>query len=254
ELEPTGSDGVRDAFETADVELVLVSSALFPGPWTLTDTLANLQADARTAELPLFVYGPYDLRILRPNLERDFPGVRYLVVPVAAATLERQLKGRPAALTEAERTGYAREAAALLARIAANRQSPLWADLEAVEPALAVALGVPETFQPAATALAELPDPDAQRSLAAVVLDPSRPPAQRSQAAGLLVGSIRKFTPLATARQEARLAAAVTEESDPTVRAGIEAVLAALKSPGAAASPPAPQPQPAGSAAPSGRP
>jgi hypothetical protein len=229
ELEPTGSEGFRDAVETADVELVLVSSDLFSGAWTLTDTLANLQADARTAGLPLFVYGPYDLRILRPNLQRDFPGIRYLVQPVDAAMLERQLKGRPDALTEADRAGYAREAAALLARIATNRKSPLWADLRAVEPALAVALAVPETVQDAAAALAELPDPDAQRSLAAVVLDPSRPPALRSQVAGLLVGSIRKFKPLVTARQEARFAAALDEESDPTVRAGIAAVLAALR-------------------------
>jgi hypothetical protein len=246
ELERTGSEGFRDAAESADVELVLVSSDLFSGAWTLTDTLANLQADARTAGLPLFVYGPYDLRYLRPNLEHDFPGIRYLVPPVDAAMLERQLKGRPSALTDADRAGYAREAAALLARIAAHRQSPLWADLSAVEPALAGALAVPETAQAAAAALAQLPDPDAQRSLAALVLDPSRPPALRSQVAGLLAGSIRKFKPLVTARQEARFAAARDEERDPTVQAAIAAVLDALRS----AAAPGARPQPAGSAAP----
>ncbi|HZW30278.1 MAG TPA: hypothetical protein VFF52_06180 [Isosphaeraceae bacterium] len=229
ELERTGSEGFREAAETADVELVLISSDLFHGAWTLTDTLANLQADARTAGLPLFVYGPYDLRFLRPNLERDFPGIRHMVPPVNAAMLERQLNGWAVAPSDGDRVVYASQAAALLARIAANRQSPLWADLRAVEPALSAALNIPETVQAAAAALAAIPDPNAQRSLAALVLDPSRPPALRSQVAGLLVGSIRRFRPLITARQEARLATTVDAETDPTVRAAIAAVLAALK-------------------------
>ena len=100
----TGSEGFLAAAESADVELILVSYDLFYGGWKLTDTLANLQADARTAAVPLYVYGPYDIRIMRPNLERDFPGIRFLVPPTDAAMLERQLKGRPSVLTAAERT------------------------------------------------------------------------------------------------------------------------------------------------------
>ena len=101
--------------------------------------------------------------------------------------LERQLGGRPSALSDAERAGYAREAAALLARIAADRQGPLAADLRTVEPALAVALNYAGHRVAAATALGELPDPDAQRSLADVVLDPSRPADLRPTPPRLLV-------------------------------------------------------------------
>ena len=116
----TTLDGFLAAVEAADVELILVSYDVVYGGWRLTDTLANLQADARTAGIPLFVFGPYDLRYTRPNLEQDFPGIRWVVPPADAAMLEKQLKGRPAVLTEPERVGYAREAAALLARIAAD--------------------------------------------------------------------------------------------------------------------------------------
>ena len=74
-------------------------------------------------------------------MQQDYPGIQFLVQPVDAGMLKQQLKGLPAALSEAERAGYAREAAALLARIAAERKGPLAADLTAAEPALAVALG-----------------------------------------------------------------------------------------------------------------
>ena len=63
----------------------------------------------------------------------------------------------PARLSEAERAGYAREAAALLARIATDRKGPLAADLAAAEPALALALSEAETAPAAATALGEYP-------------------------------------------------------------------------------------------------
>ena len=100
------------------------------------------------------------------------------------------------------------------------------AGLRTLEPALAVALRSPETVRPAAAALAELPDPYAQRSLLDVVMDPSRPADLRAEAARLLVASIRRFGPLLTRDQEARLAAALTEETEPGVREGLAAAIA----------------------------
>jgi hypothetical protein len=227
--EREGSAGFLAASDSADVELILVSYDLYLGDWNLTDTLANLQADARTKAVPLYVYGPYDLRITRPNLEQDFPGIRFLVPPTDAAMLERELKGRPSALTADERAAYAREAIALLARIAAGRRGPMAAGLRTVEPALALALFSPETARSAAAALAELPDPNAQRSLFNLAMDPSRPADLRVEAAGRLVASIRRFRPLLTRQQEARLAATADQELDPGVREALAAVVAALR-------------------------
>ena len=81
----------------------------------------------------------------RPNLDHDYPGIKFLVQPVNADMLLRQLKGLPARLSEAERAGYAREAVTLLAQIATERKGPLTADLTAAEPALALALNEAET-------------------------------------------------------------------------------------------------------------
>lgn len=228
-IERTGDLGFRAASQSADVELVLVSYDLHTGNWKLTDTLANLLADARTRAIPVYVYGPQDFEVTRPNLARDFPGIRYLVPTDDPSLLERQLKGRPSALTAAERTGYAREAAVLLARIASARGNPLAEDLRHVEPALASALLVTDTADSAATALAELPDPSAQRSLLDVALDPSRPTKLRIETARLVVASVLRFRPLVTREQEVRLIAEIPEEIDPAVQAALTAVVAALR-------------------------
>ena len=98
---------------------------------------------------------------------------------------------------------------------ATDRQGPLAANLTAAEPALSVAVFRSPTSADAATVLGDVPDPDAQRSLAAVVLDPSQPSEIRKQSAAQLMRSIQRFGPLVSAYQEDRLAASIGEETDP---------------------------------------
>jgi hypothetical protein len=229
ELELTGSRGFAAAAESADVELILISYDLFQTGWGLHDTLANLRADSRTAAIPIFIYGPLDFQYKRPNLAYDYPGIKFVVQPGDAAILKRQLTGLPAHLTELERAGYARQASALLARISTDHQGPLAANLTTAEPALSVAVFRPQTSAAAATVLGDVPDPDAQRSLAAVVLDPSQSPEIRKQSASQLVRSIKRFGPLVSAYQEFRLAATVGEETDPNLRTELLAVVRALR-------------------------
>ena len=174
-LETSGDQGFRAAADSADVELVVVSHAQAHGAWNLIDILTNLKSDARTAKLPVYIYGPLKLERDRSSLLASFPAARFLVQPIDAAILESLLGGRPAKLSDADRAGYASEAASLLARIAGQPKSPYAADLSASEPALTIALNQPETSLAASTALGDVPNPDAQQSLADVVLDPSRP-------------------------------------------------------------------------------
>ena len=98
-----------------------------------------------------------------------------MVTPTTATLLEQQLKGRPVRLPEEERAAYAREAASLLAQVASEPGSPYAADLTRVRAALASALNVPTTSLAASVALADVPDVNAQRGLAAAALDPARP-------------------------------------------------------------------------------
>lgn len=228
ELELSGSKGFRAAAESADIELILISFDLFHSGWGLNDTLANLEADSRTAGIPIFVYGPLDVQYKRPNLEHDYPGIKFLVQPINPDMLSRQLKALPGISSEAMRVSYAREAATLLARIATERKGPLVNDMTLIEPKLAVALNEAQTAQAAAIVLREVSDPDAQRSLADVILDPSQSSLIRRQSASELVYSIQRFGRLITASQEARLATLIREETDPEVRGSLLAILRAL--------------------------
>ena len=123
ELELSGAKGFLAAAETADVELILISFDLFRSGWSLNDTLANLGADSRTAAVPVFIYGPLDVQYKRPNLDHDYPGIRFLVQPVDPLTLKQELTGLPVPLADAERAGYAREAAALLRVLRPSRKA-----------------------------------------------------------------------------------------------------------------------------------
>ena len=163
------------------------------------------------------------------DLFARFPGVKYLITPTSADLLERQLGGRPAAMSEAERASYAREAAALLATLASRAGSPFEADLSAAEPALAFALNSAETSQSASVALGDVPVAAAQRGLADVVLDPSKPAPLRQSAAAQLARSLQRFGPLIAADQEAKLVAALDGETDPALRTALATALDALR-------------------------
>jgi CheY-like chemotaxis protein len=227
----TGAEGFRAASESADVELVLIDIHLTQGNWRLHDTLANLRADARTAGLPVYVVGPLARQADLASLEERFPGVRFLVTSTDPKTLDQQLgvAGRPQPLSSEERAGYAREAAALLAEIAARPNSPFEPDLARVEPALAAALNAPETGVSASAALGDVPVPDAQRGLADVLTDPSKPAPLRLSAAAQLARSIQRFGPLVAADQEVKLQEAFDRADDPALRTALGSVVGALR-------------------------
>jgi HEAT repeat protein len=229
ELEQTGSQGFLAAANPADVELILISYDLFGQGWALRDTVANLKADSRTAGIPIYIYGPLNAQFLRPNLKQDYPAIRFLVQPVDSATLKRQLKELPRALSDGDRASYAKEATELLTKIAKDRNGPFAADLASVEQALVAATQSPETAQSAATVLAELGSADAQRTLADLVLDPSRASPLRKAVAADLVRSILRFGPLMTIAQERRLLSTVREGADSDLQDDLEAVVRALR-------------------------
>jgi HEAT repeat protein len=227
-LATTGADGFRRAAESADVELILLDNHLVVGDWRLIDTLANLRSDCRTAGIPVYIVGPLNLDVKLNYMRSSFPEVKFLLRPDNAALLEHQLGGRPAGLSESERTAYARSATVLLARIAAQPCSPFEPELSIAEPALTAALNM-AAVEPAAAALSEVAMSDAQRGLADLVLDPSKPAPVRQSTAAMLTRSIQRFGPLVAADQETRLLAEFDQELDPALRSALGAVLGALR-------------------------
>ena len=124
----------------------------------------------------------------------------------------------------------AKQAAILLAQIAAQPNSPFAADLSAAEPALTAAIATPGVALAASTALGDVPNADAQRRLADAVLDPSRDPALRRSSAEQLARSIQRFGPMVASDQEVKLVDAFNGEADPELHAVLGMVVGTLRS------------------------
>ncbi len=260
----TGEVGFKMAAESADVELIALDPHLVQGHWRLTDTLANLRADPQTAGIPTFLYGPLALHDRLTPILGSFPGVKLLITPTRMDLFQGEvarglagLRARP--LSAEERAAYAREAAALLARVASRPGGPFEAELVLAAPALMMALNNAAIAADVVKALGEVPRTEAQRGLCDLLLNPSNPPGLRLAAAEALARSLRRFGPLLAPEQETRLAAELDEVEEPALRTALSAVVGALK-PKAASSgrrlqefrptPPAPAPAPSPAPAP----
>lgn len=231
-------DSGREAFllaaDLASVELILVDPAAIQGPLKWNDLITNLRADARTADIPVLVTGALKQGdMLRPTIDRhaktDFavtPTDPELFKPVLERALGR-MGARPQ--SDEERAADAKRAAALLARIAGQPNSPFAANLAAIEPALAVAMANPASSLEATNALGDVPVASAQRSLADRLLDVSQSQELRIAAGTQLVRSIQRFGALLTDNQERRLRQALGENADPALRPIWSAVIGALQ-------------------------
>lgn len=230
-----GKEGFRLASESADVEFILLDPIALQGAWSWTDTLVNLRADARTAGIPVFVNGALGLEDRIGLALSNFPRTAFVVAPTDPVLLQRALERELPRLgvtvySPAERAELSQRATNLLARIAQQPGSPFAADLPGAERALEAAMQRPETESAASSALADVPNGDAQQKLAETLLDASRPLEQRQAAGRELVRSLQRFGPVVGNTLERNLAAAVRDPAtDPALRPLFQDVLNALQ-------------------------
>ena len=196
--------------------------------------MANLRADARTAGVPIFLYGPLGLEDRLPLSQKGFPRVTFVVTPTEALSFKpvfsremARMGTRP--LSSAERNSYALHATELLALAASRPGGPFAAAVVACEPELTAALSQPLSAAPASVALSDVPSPNAQRSLADVVIDAARPFEQRARAGADLARSLQRFGPLVSAEQESKLAEEYDGVSEPAIKAILGQVIGALR-------------------------
>ena len=231
-LAGTGNNGFREAAESADVELVAIEVSMVGEGWRLHDTIANLRNDARTANLPIYLLGPlWSQDVVLHSLNERFPGLKMIVSPLNPESLKEQMEivGGVTPLPKEERLALAKEAVALLVKISENSASPFVPDLQRIEPKLALALNDAAIEENVAKILGRIPDPNAQRGLASVVIDPSHEPEQRLAAATQLAKAIRKFGPMIDAKQESNLLEIQGAEPDSKLKTAVAEVIEALK-------------------------
>ena len=226
----SGRDAFRVAAERGDVQLVVLDANVIR--WSLSETVANLRGDARTAWIPIAVVGDaMRIAAVERMIVRD-PLMVYIQRPANVKGLRDQLdpflRGLATEpLSANERGELQRAAVDLLVYLADGRRSNVF-DLRPAESGLHSAIQVPELSDGAVYSLAAIATKTAQDRLSTTSLQPDLAAGTRERAAALLAFHIQKHGVLLSKARVEQLRVGHSEEKSPGVRSSLAAVLGAL--------------------------
>lgn len=231
DLVSSGRNCFRMAAERSDVELIIVHANI--SRWALTETLANLRSDSRTAQIPIFIFGPESLREkLRFRMEA-YPRIAYLAHASNTNDLATQMLPAlrqilPPLLTEKQRLARRDEAVAWAAHLASGRRTKIF-DIAKLGTVLGEVVKVPSLTANALEALGEIGSIASQRSLANVAMDAAVEASWRELAANKLAFHIQRFGLLLDKSQVAALHQAFQQAATPEVKTALAAVIGTLQ-------------------------
>jgi hypothetical protein len=230
-LTTTGMEGFRLAARRGDVELAVLHPNVIR--WELTQTLTNFRADARTASIPVVIYGPLATRQRYENISETFRNVAFVTESVSALEVHQQLRPflaqlSPPPLTQRQRDELRTTAAFWLRRIAVRNQTDIF-DLSPAESALSRAIDRPAIAEDALIALGAIPRPSVQQRLLDVATQANMEGDLRQLAALQLAFNIQRYGMLLKEAEVTALRAAWQAESEPLVRTALASVIGSLK-------------------------
>ncbi len=227
----TGKTGFEQAAGRGDISLVLMH--LNCVDWDLSQTIANFRADARTAGLPIVVYGPTFMENeLLTTIQRT-SRCMYLVYSDKREDVERQLAPflntqMSPPLTAQQRASRAEAAAYWLAQIANGSRSGIFNLAPAAE-SLFNAINTPAIASDAVAALTKIPTNESQMYLAEAVIAQNQSQEIRHQASLSLAYHVQKHGLLINDELVVRLKALWKSEQDPSVHTALTSVIGSLK-------------------------
>lgn len=194
----SGREAFKAAAERTDVELIILHPNLVR--WPLSETLANLRADARTATIPIVIHGPNRLTARLKHQTSEFQLVSFAASSETTEGFDFQL--RPflrrvkttamTPLTPEERVAQRAAAAAWLAHIAQGRRTKVF-DINPAEPELLDLLEDENLAPLALEAVGEIASRASQQRIADVILDGQADGNLRRAAAFKLAYHIQRF-------------------------------------------------------------
>ncbi len=227
----TGREGFELASTSAGIEFIVVQVNCVR--WELTQTLTNLRADARTAALPIVIYGPSSLRgDMARQVARNAPAA--FVAESASASdflgqvlpFIKSLKTPP--LSPQERALEKEAAVYWLATIGSGSLGRLL-DISQAENDLSAAVEDPTVAKNALVALGGIGTRGAQRRLADVALNSQADEMLREAAANQLAYHIQRFSLLLKRDEVADLQAGWKLTDRPGVKSALASVIGTLK-------------------------
>lgn len=225
----------REAFEAGTasqgIELMVLHANLVQ--WDLSQTIANLRADARTAMIPIVIHGPERVAFKLAALARRTPRALFVMEPTNDEGFElqvrpflRRLSTPP--LSEEQRSRQQAVAAYWLAHIANGRRTRLY-DLAPAESALFAVATDPDLAADAMVALGAIPTRTVQERLEELAVNATLDPAVREAAALQLAFHLQRFGLLLNDARLAELRAAWQTAEVPTLKTALAAVIGTLQ-------------------------
>ncbi|HEV8068284.1 MAG TPA: HEAT repeat domain-containing protein [Planctomycetaceae bacterium] len=227
----TGREGFELAADRANVVLVAVHANVVR--WPLSQTLSNLRADARTAQIPIVIYGPESVRQQVAGALTHYPLIDYLSESSTEARVESQVgpflkRALALAETPANREQKIAEATAWLAQIARSNRTDIF-PLDLAENPLMGLSTDRATSVNAMAALAAIPRGDVQRHFAQLASTDRFDPTIRLDAAHALIAHIQRFGLLLSRSEVAQLESAWHDASSPELATALSAAVGMLK-------------------------
>jgi hypothetical protein len=201
--------------------------------WPLSQTLSNLRADARTAQIPIVIYGPESVRQQVAGALTHYPLIDYLSESSTEARVESQVgpflkRALALAETPANREQKIAEATAWLAQIARSNRTDIF-PLDLAENPLMGLSTDRATSVNAMAALAAIPRGDVQRHFAQLASTDRFDPTIRLDAAHELIAHIQRFGLLLSRSEVAQLESAWHDASSPELATALSAAVGMLK-------------------------
>ncbi len=227
----TGQSGFQAAVERNDVEVIAIQANVTE--WTLTQTLANFRSDARTANLPILIYGPDWSQANVQKLVKRTPRTGFVLESVTGEFFGQQVEPlmnsfQLTPLSEQERDNQAQAGAYWLAHIARGRRTAIFS-IDSAETALSRSIENPALAGNALQALGAIPTKTAQQRLQAVTANKVYELPLREQAAYGLAFHIQRHGVLLTSEQIREVLAVKPLPSEQELSSALASIAGSLK-------------------------
>ncbi len=214
----TGKQGFAQASELAGIDLIIVHINAID--WSVTQTLANFRADARTASIPIILYGPEDARQKMARLVKRSGLTAYVGEAASGGDFWSQAKPFLATLQAPPLSAEQRREQKListywLATIATSKNARLF-DITQAETEMLPLVDDEQLAPNLIVALGTIPNQRVQSRLADFTLNPRLSLETRAHAAEQLASHIQRFG-LLLSKNEIQLVNAAHESDENAV-------------------------------------
>ncbi len=227
----TGREGFEIAADRANVVLVAVHVNVIR--WPLSQTVSNLRADARTAQIPIVIYGPESERQHVVGILTRYPQVDYLNESSTEAAVESQVgpflkRALALAQTPANREQRIADAIGWLAEIARSNRTDIF-PLDIAENPLMALSNDKNTYANAMIALSAIPRGEVQKHFAQLASTDRFDQAIRIDAAHHLAEHIQRYGLLLSRSEVTQLENALRDAPSSELATALSAAVGTLK-------------------------